>query len=408
MIAIAPFTYIYSIFVKDFKISLGSETGILVLDANNYKVIYQYITFSKVNFIAHMGNWIYYISNNSIYKIGFNWNFHQSPYLVKSNIEIPKRFGITDDYKLVLDYESYRKVLNDAGFEEDTFYSNVYWSSHSLNFSQNGIYNVKKGFVNFTKSFEYLDYNLVGSEGLGLRIYYKNSLTLKDSISIGTFNKIFKSFTIRENKLYILGEKGIDVLDSEFNQVNFIKIDICTDIARIIDRFVFCKNNIYRIDEDDEVFKTMKAIDFQKIRFLKNKFYIVSIDGVYEFDDGFTRLYDGRVYDIYLKDDSLAYIKQPSDWYISVVDSFLCSRYGIRSLNNSEVAYSFSLGNVNDCLIYGNFIYIASNSGVYRFSMKEKRFYTYSNVKDIKEILVFNNKLLALSKNLIYILPLNF
>ncbi len=412
---IGPFTYIYSMFISEFKIFLGSKVGILVLDENTLRVQNQFLTNSKVEFIAYKSNWIYYFSNNSIYKVFIHWQFNQSPFLIKSNIPKPKKFGISDDNKIILDYGNYKKIYNDAGFEDNNYFGNVYWSSFdTLNFPQEYIWQPRKGNINLNFSYEYNDYNFVGTEGLGLRIYYRNSLSLKDSISFGTFNKEYKSFTIMENKLYILGDKGIDVLNNDFNEEDFIKIDVCSEDAKIVNNFVFCKNNIYKI-EDNDVKPIMKAVNFEKVRYVNGKYYILAFDGVFEFD-GFNleKIYNEYVFDVYLENDSIKFIKKPliSDKFVKAINLnnkvYLCSRFGIKELNDSLKIFSFNLGNVNDCIYYNNFIFIATDNGLYRFSFKDKSFFRFANLNKIEEVLIFNNKLLALTKDLIYILPLNF
>ncbi|MEO0202472.1 MAG: hypothetical protein ABIL37_01955 [candidate division WOR-3 bacterium] len=412
---VGPFTYIYSIFISEFKIFLGSEIGILVLDQNSLKVYHQFLTNSRVEFIAYKSNWIYYFSNNGIYKIFINWHFDREPFLIKSNVPKPKKFGISEDYKIILDYGDYKKVYNDAGFEDNNYYGNIYWSSFdTLNFPQNYIWNYKLGNVKLNFSYEYNDYNYIGTQGLGLLIYYKGSLSIKDSVILGTFNRNYKSFTLRDNKLYILGDKGIDVLNNDFQQENFIKIDICSQDAKILKDLVFCKNNIYKI-EDNDVKAIMKAIDFEKVRYIHNKYYILAFDGVFEFD-GFNleKIYNERVFDVYLKNDSIEFIKSPlvSDQFVKVTNvdnkNFLCFRFGIMQLNDSSKVFNFHVGNVNDCLYHKGFIFIATDNGILKFSLKNNDFQYIINLNGIRELLIFQDKLLALTKNLIYILPVNF
>jgi len=407
LLFIAPFTYIYSIFIKDFKIFVGSEVGILVLDLNSYKIQNQYITNSKVDFIAYNGNWIYYFSENSIYKIALNWQFGQSPFLIKQNVQKPKKFGISEDYKIILDYGNYKKIFNDAGFEENNFSGEVYWSSFdTLNFPHKTLWNFKKGYINVNFSYEYGDYNFIGTEGLGLRIYYRNSLNMKDSITIGTFNKIYKSVYIKDNKIYVLGDKGVDIIDENLNSSDFIKIDVCSNEAEIIENYVFCKNNIYRIDEG-QLFAVMKAINFNKVKKLKDNFYILTNEGVFKFDgQNLEKIYNDLVYDVYLKNDSLVFLKK-YDKFVKVIDSlnYLCSRYGIENLNNNEV-YNVNLGNVNDCVFYNNEIFVASNNGLFRVSLEKKEFYPYPNIRNVKKILIFKNHLIALTERIIYLIKI--
>lgn len=124
---------------------MGSEVGIIILDLNSYKIQNQYITNSKVDFLTYHGNWVYYFSENSIYKISLNWQLGQSPFLIKQNVQKPKKFGISEDYKIILDYGNYKKILDDAGFEENNFSGKVYWSSFdTLNFPHKSIWNFKK------------------------------------------------------------------------------------------------------------------------------------------------------------------------------------------------------------------------------------------------------------------------
>ncbi len=405
MLFIAPFSYVYSIFIKDFKIFVGSEVGIVILDLNSYGIQNQYITNSKVDFITYNGNWIYYFSEGSIYKIGLNWQFGQSPFLIKQNVQKPKKFGISEDYKIILDYGNYKKILNDAGFEENNVSGKIYWSSYdTLDFPHKSIWNFKKGYIKVNFSYEYGDYNFIGTEGLGLRIYYKNSLTIKDSIIFGTFNKIYKSAYVKDDKIYIIGDKGIDIIGENLISSDFIKIDICSNEAEIIENYVFCKNNIYRIGEG-QVFAIMKAVNFNKVKRLKDNFYILANEGVFKFDgQSLEKIYNDLAYDVYLKNDSLMFLKK-YDKFVKVIDSlnYLCSRYGIENLNNNEV-YNFNLGNVNDCIFHNNEIFVASSNGLFKILLEKKEFYQYPNIRDVKKILIFKNYLLALTEKIIYLI----
>ncbi len=414
MIILAPFTYVYSIFVKDFKIFLGTEIGILVLDASSYNVQYQYITNSRVEFITFLGSWIYYFSNNNVYKISLNWQLDRKPISVISNISKPRKFGISDDYKIILDYGSYKKIYNDVGFEVKEYYGNIYYSSFdTLNFPNNSIWDFRKRDIKLNFSYEYGDYNFVGTEGGGLRIYYRNSLSLRDSIVFGTFNRTYKSITIKDNKIYILGDKGIDILNEDFKEEDFIRLDVCTYEAEILNDFVFCKNNFYRIENND-IRPIMKAINFGKVRYLKDNYYLLAFDGVYKFDsNSLLKIFNEEVYDVYLYGDSVQFLTKTivSDRYVRVVNVndkvYLCSRYGIKEVSDSSKAYSFSIGNVNDCIYHNDFIFIASDNGLFRFSFKDKNFYQYPYLNNIKKLLIFENKLLAFTNSIIYVLSLS-
>lgn len=255
-------------------------------------------------------------------------------------------------------------------------------------------------------SYEYGDYNFIGTEGLGLRIYYKNSLTLKDSVILGTFNKIYKSAYVKDNKIFIIGNKGIDIIDENLNNSDFIKIDVCSNEAEIIENYVFCKNNIYKIEEG-QVVAIMKAVNFNKVKKLKDNFYILTNEGVFKFDgQNLDKIYNDLAYDVYLKNDSLMFLRR-YDKFVKVIDSlnYLCSRYGIENLNNNEV-HNFNLGNVNDCLVYNNEIFVASSNGLFKILLDKKGFYQYPNIKNVKKILIFKNHLLALTEKIIYLINL--
>ena len=401
---ILPFATVLSAFGGNFEIFIGTEGAVAVYSTSMDRVVWSHPATSRVEHVVYSNGNIYFYSDGKLYSISRGAGPLDSPIPLR-DVPAPLRMGVSSDGLIVLDYGGERKYLDPAGFERDNHFGDITWGGSYRDGSLKEypqirnmyLYHPSIGKVNPLFLLPYKDRWLVGTDGLGLLIFNSGSLFPSDTVLAGTFNGRYNTIRFMDGRLFIGGDRGIDIYESgRFNPLALTRCSGQVDEVFPMggEYYAAACGRIYRFSTDGRSIDLTGNIGYDRIVPLKDRAFILYKGELYEFTGrAIPRLLRRWVYDVaYWKgkfyaitdrglisiEDSSTIDLERKSWLDRNIRAYsdgeviaLCTRFGVMLFDGEWRFFEQSMGNIYQCEKVGNEIFSLSSSGVWTLDITD-------------------------------------
>ncbi len=403
---ILPFATVLSAFGGNFEIFIGTEGAVAIYSTSMDRVEWSHPVSGRVEHVVYSNGSIYFYSNGKLYSIS-RGSGPLDPPLSLRDVSPPLRMGVSSDGLVVLDYGSRKMYIDPAGFEKDRHSGEIEWGGsyrdgsiyrypqiENLYLYRPSIGKVKPLFL-----LPYRDRWLVGTDGLGLLVFNSGSLFPSDTVLAGTFNGRYNTLRFMDGKLFIGGDRGIDIYES--GRFNSMALSGCNGQVDEIfpmggEYYAAACGRIYRFTPDGRSVDLTGNIGYERIIPLRGRVFILYRGELYEFTGRrITRIMNRWVYDvaywrgrfyaitdrgiISLKDSSTIELDRKS-WIDRNIRAYsdgdtiaICSRFGIMLFDGKWTFFEQGMGNIYQCEKVKGEIFSISSSGVWTLDPKDGR-----------------------------------
>ncbi len=403
---ILPFATVLSAFGGDFEIFVGTEGAVAIYSTSTRGVVWSHPSPGRVEHVVYYGGNIYFYSNGTIYSISRSAGPLDPP-LVLKDMPPPLRMGVSTDGLIALDYGGRIRYMDPAGFERDNHHGEITWGSSYRDGSIERypqiknlyLYHPHLGKVTPLFLLPYRDSWLVGTDGLGLLIFSSGSLFPHDTVMAGTLNGRYTTITFMDGKLFIGGDRGIDIYES--GRFTSMALSRCNgDVKEIFsmggEYYAAACGRIYRFTPDGRSLDLTGNIGYDRIVSLHDRSFILYRGELYEFTGRAIRkllqrwVYDvaywrGRFYAITDRgivspgDTSIIELERKSwlDRNIRATSDgkviAICTRFGVMLFDGKWTFFEQGMGNIYQCEKVKDEVFSISSSGVWVLHTGEGR-----------------------------------
>ncbi len=416
MKVISAFAIVNAVFGNYPYMYVATEGGILRINLNTNTLEWAY-PFRKVEHVAYsLGN-VLFVSEGVLYRINDNASYHERAFNV-AFVGNVRRIGVDERGNVVLEYSGRKKALDSGGFERSIFgkvkYEGVKGDGSiekNAFLKPSYIYDKHLGKVSLNFLYEYNYEWFVGTDGLGLLVYARNSSIPKRSYRFGTYNTLFSSAWKQGNYLILGGDKGIDILHGE--DILSFRME-CTPVRYVFKVgdwiYVLCDRYAYRMDLYGNAMSLANITGYLKAKLLMGEIFVIFKDRILKLISGEELQLRDPIDVVEYKDMPMILLKRMlvsfdgsfsitidmNDW----IDSrslatnlegriAICTKFGIMLYDEGRwIRKAYSLGNVSRCYRYGGRLGIVSQGRFMIYDPEDSAFrQMFHDVKGIVDVL---------------------